>query len=50
MSAAKALLAGLADLGAAQGIADRAYQALVAHSTEDRVARDIAALIRKVTA
>ena len=42
------LLGGLADLGASQAIADRAYQLLVAHSREETVARDLAALLRKV--
>ena len=44
------LLAGLADLRRSQEIADRAYHMLVEHSREETVARDLAALIRKVTA
>lgn len=44
------LLAGLADLRRSQEIADRAYQLLVDHSRAETVARDLAALIRKVAA
>lgn len=44
------LLGGLADLRRSQEIADRAYQMLVEHSREEAVARDLAALLRKITA
>lgn len=42
------VLGALADLPAAQRVADAAYLALVEHTNEATVARDVAALLRTI--